>query len=91
MSMEHEEHDALRDATASEAQPRRTGGDEALVERARLRRAGEKRSDPAAASPDALLELAQDQRPFARYLAGRDAREASMRATSSRRVAPGHC
>ena len=78
MSMEHEEHDALSDATASEAQPRRTSGDEALVEWARLRRAGERRGESAPASPEALLELAQDQRPFARYLAGRDAREASM-------------
>ncbi len=80
MSMEHEEHDAVRGASANEQGRQDRSSEDALVERARLRRAGEKRGETAPASPDALLELAQDQRPFSRYLAGRDAREASMRA-----------
>lgn len=80
MSMEHEEQDAVRGASTSEQGREHHRNEDALIERARLRRAGEKRGEPAPASPEVILQLPQDQRPFSRYLAGRDAREASMRA-----------
>ena len=53
---------------------------DALVEMARLRRVGGGREEYAPRPADAIGELPEDLRPFSRYLAGRDARAASMRA-----------
>ena len=51
---------------------------DALVELARLRRAGRDRTEHAPRLAEAIGELPEDLRPFSRYLAGRDARPASM-------------
>ena len=77
MSMDQNSNDRLD----REQQGRRSpggGASDPLIERARLRREGRDRVTPEEPRPEALLELAEDLRPFARYLSGRDARPRSM-------------
>ncbi len=80
MDMEQNNSQHVEGVFAARAPEDVGDGGDALVEMARLRRTSRDRTEQARRPAEAIGELPEDQRPFSRYLAGRDARPASMRA-----------